>query len=146
MATLSSTLAGGSPAYTYTWSNGSNFSGTNVSPSVTTTYTLNISDANGCNMSAITTVSVNQCDVLNEIAALKKEIFVYPSRTNGVINFETTLVVLDVSCSDQLGRNVKIEYARDKNQISLNDVEVGIYYLIFRINQDQKIVKKIIKE
>jgi gliding motility-associated-like protein len=53
-ATLTATVTGGTPAYTYNWSP----SGPAVSPVTTTTYTLSVTDANGC-VSATQTVTVN---------------------------------------------------------------------------------------
>ena len=54
--TLSTTINGGTPPYTEVWSP----NGPNVSPTVTTTYTVNVTDANGCTVPAQTvTVTVN---------------------------------------------------------------------------------------
>lgn len=47
--TLSATVSGGNPPFTYSWSNGlPNSPNVNVTPATTTTYTLNIVDASGC--------------------------------------------------------------------------------------------------
>ncbi|MCC7301156.1 MAG: gliding motility-associated C-terminal domain-containing protein [Bacteroidia bacterium] len=54
--TLTATITGGTPAYTTTWTP----AGPNVCPTVTTTYTVNVTDANGCTTTAQTvTVTVN---------------------------------------------------------------------------------------
>jgi gliding motility-associated-like protein len=47
-ATLSVTIQGGTAAYSYLWSNGSTAVTLSVSPSVTTSYSVIITDANGC--------------------------------------------------------------------------------------------------
>ncbi len=54
------TVSGGTAPYTYTWMPG-NLSGNviTVCPTVTTCYTLSISDANGCNGTAMICVTVN---------------------------------------------------------------------------------------
>ena len=57
-----STLSG-SGALTYTWSHGVN-NGVAFSPSVTTTYTVNGTDANGCQNYAVRTITVNQLPVV----------------------------------------------------------------------------------
>jgi len=58
-STLSSNVNGGTPAYTYTWSNGSNNANTTVSPTTTTTYSVQITDANGCTATNTVVISVN---------------------------------------------------------------------------------------
>ena len=48
-ATISATVAGGTIPYTYNWSNGGpNGSSQSVSPVVATSYTVTVTDANGC--------------------------------------------------------------------------------------------------
>lgn len=56
--TLSSTVTGGTPTYGYVWSSGSTVSTTTVSPLVQTTYTVTVTDANGCTATANKTVNV----------------------------------------------------------------------------------------
>ncbi len=56
---LTATGAGGGvPPYTLTWSTGSNNATINVCPSVTTVYTITITDANGCSITDDVTVCV----------------------------------------------------------------------------------------
>ncbi|MCX6182806.1 MAG: HYR domain-containing protein, partial [Bacteroidetes bacterium] len=55
-ATLVSTVNGGSTAYSYSWSNGATSANNTVCPSVTTTYTLNVTDANGCKASDVAVI------------------------------------------------------------------------------------------
>ncbi len=47
-STLTATAGGGTPAYTYSWSNGSALATQTVSPVVTTAYSITLTDANGC--------------------------------------------------------------------------------------------------
>jgi hypothetical protein len=56
--TLSSTVTGGSPNYSYSWSNGSLTSSAMVSPTSNTTYSLTVTDANGCQGTATKNISV----------------------------------------------------------------------------------------
>lgn len=46
--TLNGTVTGGTAAYAYLWSNGATTSGTTVCPVLTTTYSVQVTDANGC--------------------------------------------------------------------------------------------------
>lgn len=55
---LSPIYGGGSLPYSYVWSNGATSASINVSPSITTTYTVTITDANGCTNSDLTTLSI----------------------------------------------------------------------------------------
>lgn len=58
--TLSTTASGGTPSYNYMWSPGGSISDTaTVIPSTTTTYTVVVTDANGCSTSQTVTVTVN---------------------------------------------------------------------------------------
>src|SRR6185436_8122750 len=56
--TLTSSVSSGTPLYSYSWSSGSTASSTTVSPVIATTYTLTVTDANGCQGTASKLVSV----------------------------------------------------------------------------------------
>lgn len=55
-------VAGGTTPFTYSWSNGDNMQFTTVCPTVTTVYSVVVTDANGCTTTATTNVEVvNAC-------------------------------------------------------------------------------------
>jgi gliding motility-associated-like protein len=56
--TLTATVTGGVAPYTYNWSSGSTLSTATVSPTLTTTYSVTGTDANGCSNSATIVVDV----------------------------------------------------------------------------------------
>ena len=56
--TLTSNVNGGLPNYSYSWSNGPTSSSTTVSPTVNTTYTLTVTDANSCQGMASKNITV----------------------------------------------------------------------------------------
>jgi len=56
---LTSNPTGGTGPYTYLWTNGATTQNTSVSPLTTTTYTVQVTDANGCNINGSVTVNVN---------------------------------------------------------------------------------------
>ena len=58
-STLNATPNGGTPTYTYLWTTGGNTQSIVVSPTVTTTYTVQMTDANGCQSQNTVTVTVN---------------------------------------------------------------------------------------
>ena len=57
--TLLGNAQGGTPPYTFEWSNGISDQTQVVSPVITTTYTLTVTDANGCQNEASVTIVVN---------------------------------------------------------------------------------------
>ena len=57
--TLLGNAQGGTPPYTFEWSNGISDPTQVVSPVITTTYTLTVTDANGCQNQASVTIVVN---------------------------------------------------------------------------------------
>jgi gliding motility-associated-like protein len=58
--TLTANATGGASGYNYSWTTGSTPVNTNVSPTVTTTYTVIVADANGCNsVPKSVTINVN---------------------------------------------------------------------------------------
>lgn len=60
---------GGVGPYTFSWTNGSTTQITNVSPTTTTSYTVQVTDLNGCTSSSTLTVNVNPPLVLNATAS-----------------------------------------------------------------------------
>jgi hypothetical protein len=63
-ANYTTSVSGGTPTYSYNWSPSSDLSNPTssnpvASPTSTTTYTLNVTDANGCIQSAVSTLTVN---------------------------------------------------------------------------------------
>ncbi len=62
--TLNAIANGGTPAYTYTWNPGAMIGATqNITPPATQTYTVDVTDANGCTASAPVLVTVNDLPV-----------------------------------------------------------------------------------
>ncbi|MBK8108932.1 MAG: hypothetical protein IPK46_00605 [Saprospiraceae bacterium] len=58
-STLTAVGSGGTPGYTYLWSNGATTASTSVSPSVTTTYIVTVTDSKGCTSTDAVVVTVN---------------------------------------------------------------------------------------
>jgi gliding motility-associated-like protein len=57
--TLTALVSGGTPPYSYLWSNGNSNSSQQVSPLVSTNYTLTVADSNNCSADTTATISVN---------------------------------------------------------------------------------------
>ncbi len=77
--TLTAIGTGGSTPYTYLWENGTTTASRSVSPSSNTTYTVSVTDANGCSNVDQVLVSVNPLPIAN--AGLDKEICAGSSTT-----------------------------------------------------------------
>ena len=60
---LNSNVHGGSPPYTYAWNTGPTTPNINVSPTTTTSYTVTVTDVNGCTDTASCTITVNPLPV-----------------------------------------------------------------------------------
>ena len=57
-ATIDGVASGGTPGYSYLWSNGESTSSIIVCPDITTTYSLTVTDENGCTITYDWTVEV----------------------------------------------------------------------------------------
>ncbi|MBK8701086.1 MAG: hypothetical protein IPN29_16720 [Saprospiraceae bacterium] len=64
-STINAVGSGGTPGYTYVWSNGATTASTTVSPLVTTTYTVTITDSKGCIKTDAVVVTVNPLPEVN---------------------------------------------------------------------------------
>jgi gliding motility-associated-like protein len=93
-ATITSIITGGVTPYTYQWSNGVSTAQNNVSPVTTSSYTLTVTDVNGCsatpviasvNVNPPLSVSVNYPDSV--CRGNQATITVTPSGGNGVYNY-----------------------------------------------------------
>lgn len=71
-STLNANPGGGIPAYTVNWMPG-NLSGNtqNLNPSSTTTYSVTVTDQNGCSASATTTITVNPVPVATFVSDIQ---------------------------------------------------------------------------
>jgi hypothetical protein len=58
-ANVSTTASGGTPGYTYLWSNGATTASFTDNPASNTTYSVTVTDANGCTSAGTVTITVN---------------------------------------------------------------------------------------
>jgi hypothetical protein len=143
------TLTGGG-ASTYTWNTTATTNTISVTPSVTTSYTVTGTDANGCVNSSVFTQSVSTCAGINESGVMSSEFVVYPNPISNIITVismsskGTTSAPGEESIEiyNSLGERIfKIELKEETTQINLSEYAAGIYFV--RIGAK---VKKIVKE
>jgi hypothetical protein len=141
--TATASVTGGTPPYSYMWNNGqTNATATGLAPG---TYTVNITDANGCQMSSTATVSFN---VGIDQSALLQNIYYYP---NPVENFITIVAKdnntgLTVLLFDITGKQVfNKQYNDNIITIDLSNFNNGVYLYRF-IASDSIKNGKIIKQ
>ena len=118
-----------SGASTYTWSTSQTSAIITVSPSMQTTYTVNGTDANGCENSTSITQNLNACTGINEVSYSANELLVYPNPSNGVFNVNvsttTKIIIIDV-----IGKVVYTEQLESGlHSVNLNPFTNGIYLL-----------------
>ncbi len=145
-AQLSGLANGGTVNYTYAWSDGANTQSTTVCPSVTSNYTLTITDANGCKASdEITICSIDVrcekgganiiyyeggkvlvCHVPDGDISKQQTICIAPSAVATHLAHGDKLGICGAnsSCNDHAGKTEAID-------ITVDDVNENIYVTVF---------------
>jgi alpha-tubulin suppressor-like RCC1 family protein len=107
-ATLSGSVSGGIPPYKYLWSTGAKTASINVCPTVTTTYTIRVTDAAGCFQTDA--VVVNAVD----ITCAKNSVYVCHNNITTCV--KTNDVKAHLAHGDYLGAcNNTISFAKSVN-------------------------------
>ena len=131
-----------SGASTYTWNTNATTSAIVVSPTITTTYTVNGTAANGCSKVATVTQNVSACTNLN-VNTILSEIAVYPNPTNGMLTIELpnggVSIIQLINSIGQIVVNEKV--VNEKSQINLQHLPSGIYFLKANTNGQLKTVR-----
>ncbi len=133
-----------SGANTYTWNTASNNSIIAVSPTITTTYTINGTDANGCINASVITQSVSNCtDIFSSKANENNLINVYPNPFNSKVLVSIKGgIKIKLQVFNTLGSLIySSELKESTSEVDLNDQPNGIYFI-----QIGSVTKKIIKE
>jgi len=135
-----------SGASTYTFNPGG--AGTNivVSPTITSTYTINGSDANGCTNSTVFTQSVTSCTGINQLGNSFSEINIYPNPFNNKITITASIAKQSVLIYNTLAQIIFSSVIEsEKTVIDLSDQSNGIYFVMVMSNNNST-TKKIVKE
>jgi hypothetical protein len=135
--TIDLTVAGGTAGYTYVWSNGP--SSQDQTGLTAGTYTVIVTDANGC--LAYDTVLVSSNIGVEDL--FEVNIMVYPNPTTNVLTIEIDRP-MELTLLNAIGQSVlKINLMAGKNTIVLENILNGIYFLNFE-NENSVLQKKIV--
>ena len=116
-----------SGATTYTWSSGGTSAIEVITPNLTTTYTVNGTNASGCSNSSIITQNVSLCTGIPPFTNTSQSIItVFPNPTNNSINIQSVFLVNRVNIYSTTGNLVK---ACNSEIISVTDLKNGLYFI-----------------
>jgi PKD repeat protein len=126
--TATITASGGT---TYTWTSpASNSPSIAVSPTVTTIYSINSTNANGCSSFAIFTQTVSPCTGVESIAGTSQNVSLYPNPNNGNFTIQSGSDIT-LSIVNELGQLVKTINLDNSNnhQYVIDGLQSGIYFV-----------------
>jgi hypothetical protein len=139
-ATLSAT-----GAITYTWSTAENTADIAVSPTSTTTYTVDGTDGNGCSNSTTITQDVSMCTGIASVNAAEAFINVYPNPNNGLFNLELNSDA-KVVITNAMGQIIVTEeMSSGKHEMDIHNQADGVYFIKVMENNKQHTLKFIKK-
>lgn len=140
---INANASGGTSSYTYSWNpGGATTSSITVSPTVNTTYTMTITDGNGCTRVDSVVVTVDPCLGMAENAANSLQI--YPNPSGGVFNlmmrgFDDLMIDIynvlgETVLHHQTTKSSQPGGGQANYQINLSDQPAGVYLLkvVFR--------------
>ncbi len=131
-----------SGANSYTWNTTATTSMIIVSPTVTTSYTVTGTGANGCTGSAVITQSASTCSGITLIGNTETiDMNIYPNPNNGSFTIDVPLRS-SVVITDMLGKLIydkKVE--KGKSNINLGNLTNGVYLLKIESDGRSKTIK-----
>jgi gliding motility-associated-like protein len=116
--TLTANVTGGVPPYSYYWSNGVQTVSQNISPKTTTTYSLIVTDANGCSSTA-TNISV----------AVNSPLVVAPPSTDTICEGNSITLQANASGGNGGPYNYSWDNGSIANSISVSPAQTTTYTL-----------------
>lgn len=134
-----------SGALNYTFTPGGASSYIIISPSITTTYSLTGTHANGCSKTEIVTQNVSPCTSLSQLSTFNTQVSVYPNPTNGEFIIDTPSET-DVTIMNALGQIIKQHHLiKGQNKIDLIEQPNGIYLVLLKLQGKLIRTEKIVK-
>jgi PKD repeat protein len=136
-------VTGGTPAYTYMWSNGSTTP--DPGPLLPGCYTVTVIDMNGC--SDVKSTCITFSTKIDELT--NSNISIYPNPSHGMFTISNTKNTdqFEVIVTNALGQTIMNETAKNVSQlqIDLSKMSRGIYYLKATTDEGSKLVKLILE-
>lgn len=144
------TVTGGA---SWSWYAGADFVGATatitVSPTETTTYVCNVTDADGCEAVLEVTVFIDDGSGIQGLT-LKKSLAVFPNPSNGQFNVQFSLndpTDVGVEVVNVVGERITTAYYQEvtNNTVAfdLADVSPGVYFVVFH-SEGETVSKKIV--
>ncbi len=119
----------GTGATTYSWNTGASTSVIAVSPTISTTYTLNGTNASGCSNSTAFTQSVSGCVGVNKLNTSSDLISVYPNPSNGTFIVKSDIQI-SLIITNELGQIVMtLNLTENTPSIEVKNLAKGIYFI-----------------
>lgn len=135
-----------SGASNYLWNTSATTSVIAISPTVTTNYTVNGTDANGCSNSSTITQSVSLCTGISATQSIDASLNVYPNPSNGLFTITGIEQNENISIYNTLGELIKtFQTEKINTTIDLSDNSNGIYFIKIK-NSNGEAIHKLIKQ
>ena len=113
-------------ASTYVWNPGGTGTTISVSPTVTTTYSVIGTEANGCQNNSVITQSVNLCTGINQLTNSTNIISIFPNPSSTILTVKTDEDIQTILIYNSLGALVQTEKT---NSFSVAQLSSGLYIL-----------------
>jgi Secretion system C-terminal sorting domain/Ig-like domain CHU_C associated len=124
------------------WTPGGSGSSISVSPSITTTYSVNGLGSNGCSGSTLFTQNVSLCDGINQISNSGKALSVFPNPSSAYITIKTEEAIQSVFIFNAQGALMKTE---TQSTFLVEHLSKGIYFLQIKTERGVS-VSRFVKE
>ncbi len=133
-----------SGANTYSWSTTSTNTSISVTPSITTSYTVTGTGANGCKNTFVVSQAVSPCTgINNNNVTFVNGILVYPNPNRGEFTIELNNGSFkNIELMDLTGRVIISDTSsNDKVDFNINTLANGVYYVRIQSNNTVEVIK-----